>query len=205
MTPIPDDPVVIDLDPYKDAIARRERMDFVSVDLTISSVKELIAAVEALRKRVIILEDIQVVKEQTIIILQERVEAAEAPAAVLAGVIKELIKPRTPHPRDAFMDCLWCGCYFKIDNTDPTTHTIDCPYFKALAALAITRPQALEQTRAVEIREQYLCPGCMVREPWEHWCCRDEEDGRMCECVKCYGLEASAKLDELDLTKVKPR
>ncbi len=31
----------------------------------------------------------------------------------------------------------------------------------------------------------YICPGCMVREPWEHRCCRDEENGRMCECKEC--------------------
>lgn len=34
-------------------------------------------------------------------------------------------------------------------------------------------------------RQPYICPGCMVREPWEHRCCRDEEDGRMCECEEC--------------------
>lgn len=31
----------------------------------------------------------------------------------------------------------------------------------------------------------YICPGCMVLPPWEHRCCRNAENGRMCECPEC--------------------
>ena len=52
----PADPGAIDLELYKEAIARRKHIDFVGVELTISAAKDLVAAVEALRERVADLE-----------------------------------------------------------------------------------------------------------------------------------------------------
>ena len=48
----PTDHGAIDLVPYKEAIKRRERIDFVGVEFTITAAKEIVAAIEALRERV---------------------------------------------------------------------------------------------------------------------------------------------------------
>lgn len=48
--------MTFDLKPYKEAVERREKMHFVAVELTLSSLKELIAAVETLQERVIKLD-----------------------------------------------------------------------------------------------------------------------------------------------------
>ncbi len=71
----PADPGVIDLKPYKKVISQRENVHFIGVELTISSVKELIAAVEALREQV---AELKVEKQGGWECLLEQVEVADA-------------------------------------------------------------------------------------------------------------------------------
>jgi len=54
------------------------------------------------------------------------------------------------------------------------------PLFEVLAGNVCDLHKPSDDTETE--RQPYICPGCLVREPWEHRCCRDEEDGRMCEC-----------------------
>ncbi len=138
------DPGAIDLEPYKEAIARRESIDFVSVDLTIPAAKELIAAVEALQARIRVMlpyekaclavtdwctrhdrSDITSSVE-----LLEAIEAAEARVGALAEALDNLL----PH--------VW------LPSEGPDVMAADKAYKEAKAVLAAVPEQAMERARS---------------------------------------------------------